>query len=98
MENAKTIRAVDGVSTLVYGLRDAARRYDATECVVPSTSADPSVIDRQSMRERSGSSNLVPVDPHDIHSSELMDVLAMLYFVVEVFRNDDTFGDELSKF
>lgn len=31
MENAKTIRAVDGVSTLVYGLRDAARRYDATE-------------------------------------------------------------------
>ncbi len=48
------------------------------------------------MRERSGSSNLVPVDPFDIHSSELMDILAMLYFVVEVFRSDETFGDELS--
>lgn len=49
------------------------------------------------MRERSGSTNLVPVDPFDIHSSELMDVLAMLYFVVEVFRGDETFGDELSE-
>jgi hypothetical protein len=25
-----------------------------------------------------------------------MDILAMLYFVVEVFRSDETFGDELS--
>lgn len=58
--------------------------------------ADGSVLDRQSMRERSGSSSLVPVDPYDVHSSELMDVLAMLYFMVEVFRSDDTFGDELS--
>lgn len=31
IENAKLIRSVDGVSTLVYSLRDAARRYDATE-------------------------------------------------------------------
>lgn len=50
------------------------------------------------MRERSGSSNLGTVDPYDVHSSELMDVLAMLYFVVEVFRSDETFGDELSEF
>jgi hypothetical protein len=31
IENAKLMRSVDGVSTLVYGLRDAARRYDAAE-------------------------------------------------------------------
>jgi hypothetical protein len=48
------------------------------------------------MRERSGSSNLVPVDPYDVQSAELMDVLAMLYFMVEVFKDDETFGDELS--
>jgi len=34
---------------------------------------------------------------YDERSAELMDVLAMLYFVVEVFRTDDTFGDELSR-
>lgn len=27
IENAKAVRAVDGVATIVYGLRDAARRY-----------------------------------------------------------------------
>lgn len=95
MENAKMLRAVDGVSTLVYVLRDAARRYDAVEWVGHGLT-DSSTADRHSMRERSGSSNLVPVDPIDVQSSELMDVLAMLYFVVEVFRSDDTFGDELS--
>lgn len=31
IENAKMIRSLDGISTLVYGLRDAARRYDANE-------------------------------------------------------------------
>lgn len=31
IENAKLIRAVDGVATLVYSLRDAASRYDSTE-------------------------------------------------------------------
>lgn len=48
------------------------------------------------MHERTGSSNLVPVDPFDAQSAELMDVLAILYFVVEVSRSDETFGDELS--
>lgn len=38
-----------------------------------------------------------PQDMYDERSAELMDVLAMLYFVVEVFRTDDTFGDELSR-
>ncbi len=28
MENARTIRSVDGVPSLIQGLRDAARRYD----------------------------------------------------------------------
>lgn len=46
-------------------------------------------------RERAGSTNLVSMDPYDAHSAELMDVLAMLYFIVEVFRTDETFGDEL---
>ncbi|CAK9786148.1 N1221-domain-containing protein [Cutaneotrichosporon oleaginosum] len=88
IENTKLIRSVDGVSTLVYSLRDAARRYDAADVMDRAPAA-------AQMRERSGSSNLAPVDPFDTHSSELMDVLAMLYFIVEVSRSDETFGDEL---
>ncbi|GMK57278.1 hypothetical protein CspeluHIS016_0401120 [Cutaneotrichosporon spelunceum] len=88
MENAKLLRSVDGVSTLVYSLREAARRYDATDVLERAPAS-------MQMRERAGSTNLVPVDPFDTHSSELMDVLAMLYFVVEVFRSDETFGNEL---
>jgi hypothetical protein len=38
------------------------------------------------------------VDPYDDRSAEFMDLLAMLYFVIEVSRTDETFGDELSKF
>ena len=41
-------------------------------------------------------SGTIPPDPYDDRSGELMDVLAMLYFLVEVFRSDETFGDELS--
>jgi hypothetical protein len=37
------------------------------------------------------------VDPYDDRSAEFMDLLAMLYFVIEVCRTDDTFGDELSE-
>jgi hypothetical protein len=37
------------------------------------------------------------VDPYDDRSAEFMDLLAMLYFVIEVCRTDETFGDELSK-
>ncbi|BEJ14883.1 hypothetical protein CspHIS471_0406500 [Cutaneotrichosporon sp. HIS471] len=88
IENAKLLRSVDGVSTLVYSLREAARRYDATDVLERAPAS-------MHMRERAGSTNLVPVDPFDTHSSELMDVLAMLYFVVEVFRSDESFGDEL---
>lgn len=39
----------------------------------------------------------MPVDPYDDRSAELMDVLAMLYFMVEVFRSDEDFGEELSE-
>lgn len=47
MENAKTLRSVDGVATLVTGLRDATKRYN-TSVYVPtriqrmfSATADP---------------------------------------------------------
>ncbi|KAL1405394.1 Factor arrest protein 11 [Vanrija albida] len=88
--NAQLIRSVDGVATLVLGLRDAARRYDASDVLDKAQPSAPA-------HERSGSSNLqpAPFDPFDTHSAELMDVLAMLYFLVEVSRSDDTFGDEL---
>ncbi len=38
------------------------------------------------------------VDPYDDRSAELMDFLGMIYFMVEVFRTDESFGDELSEF
>ncbi|OXB40175.1 hypothetical protein J007_00005 [Cryptococcus neoformans] len=83
IENAKAVRAVDGVATIVYGLRDAARRYSISADDKPAPGSLPS--------------GTVPaqVDPYDDHSAELMDLLAMLYFIVEVLRTDDTFGDEL---
>ncbi|WVF71683.1 hypothetical protein IAT40_006491 [Kwoniella sp. CBS 6097] len=83
IENAKSVRAVDGVATIVVGLRDAARKYTASA-------------------EDKSSSGLAPagtipaqVDPYDDRSAELMDLIGMLYFIVEVFRTDETFGDEL---
>lgn len=44
-----------------------------------------------------GNNNINSVDPYDDHSAELMDLLAILYFVIEVCRTDETFGDELSE-
>lgn len=41
--------------------------------------------------------NTGPCDPYDERSAELMDCLAMLYFVVEVSRTDAAFGEELSR-
>ncbi|RSH81541.1 Factor arrest protein 11 [Saitozyma podzolica] len=85
MENAKTLRSVDGVATLVTGLRDATKRYN----ISVDTSDKP-------LSSSSGSNQGAhPVDPYDDRSAELMDVLAMIYFVVEVSRGDETFGDEL---
>ncbi|WVQ82395.1 hypothetical protein IAT38_004523 [Cryptococcus sp. DSM 104549] len=83
MENAKAVRAVDGVATLVFCLRDAARRYGAASDEKPASGNLPA--------------GTVPaqVDPYDDNSAELMDLLGMLYFIVEVFRTDETFGDEL---
>ncbi|WWC70433.1 uncharacterized protein I206_104384 [Kwoniella pini CBS 10737] len=83
IENAKAVRAVDGVATIVTGLRDAARKYTASaDDKAPSSSAPPGTVPAQ-------------VDPYDDRSAELMDLLGMLYFIVEVFRTDETFGDEL---
>ncbi|KAK6910328.1 hypothetical protein I203_104360 [Kwoniella mangroviensis CBS 8507] len=83
IENAKAIRAVDGVSTIVVGLTDAARKYTASADDKPqSSSAPPGTVPAQ-------------VDPYDDRSAELMDLLGMLYFIVEVFRTDEAFGDEL---
>ncbi|WWD17501.1 hypothetical protein CI109_101942 [Kwoniella shandongensis] len=83
IENAKAIRAVDGVATIVLGLRDAARRYTASADDKPASgNPAPGTVPAQ-------------VDPYDDRSAELMDLLGMLYFIVEVFRTDETFGDEL---
>ncbi|WWC89537.1 uncharacterized protein L201_004461 [Kwoniella dendrophila CBS 6074] len=83
IENAKAIRAVDGVATIIIGLRDAARKYTASaDDKPPPLSAPPGTVPAQ-------------VDPYDDRSAELMDLLGMLYFIVEVFRSDETFGDEL---
>ena len=105
------IRTVDGVTILVLCLRDAAKRYSAISCA-PSCldSLDPSQsytwLMRRDMpdkstsrsRDRAGTSdaNTGPSESYDERSAELMDCLAMLYFVVEVSRSDPDFGEELS--
>lgn len=41
--------------------------------------------------------NTGPCDPYDERSAELMDCLALLYFVVEVLRSEPGFGEDLSE-
>jgi len=38
----------------------------------------------------------VPGEPYDERAQETQDLLGILYFIVEVSRSDETFGDELS--
>lgn len=40
----------------------------------------------------------MPGESYDERTDEIQDLLGMLYFVVEVFRTDETFGDELSEY
>lgn len=49
-------------------------------------------------RSSAAASGAVPGEPYDDRAEELMDLLGMLYFTVEVFRTDETFGDELSEY
>jgi hypothetical protein len=42
MENAKTLRSVDGVATLVTGLRDATKRYNISVYVLTRIQRIPS--------------------------------------------------------
>jgi len=94
--NARTVRSVDGVATLAIALKDAQRRYHLAWYVSHKGHADDSEAAGENPSS-SGPSVAAPGDQYDERSAELMDVLAMLYFVVEVFRSDETFGDELSK-
>ena len=42
------------------------------------------------------SGGFVPGEPYDERAQETQDLLGILYFIVEVLRSDETFGDELS--
>jgi len=39
----------------------------------------------------------VPGEPYDDRALETQDLLGILYFIVEVSRTDETFGDEISE-
>lgn len=93
MENARTLRSVDGIASLVVGLRDAARRYSSISCVYTNRF----ILISSDVPDKTADANMSPCDPYDERSGELMDCLAMLYFVVEVSRTDDSFGQELSE-
>lgn len=38
----------------------------------------------------------MPGETRDERTNEIQDLLGMLYFVIEVLRTDESFGDELS--
>ena len=38
-----------------------------------------------------------PGETYDARADEIQDLMGMLYFIIEVFRTDETFGDELSE-
>lgn len=40
----------------------------------------------------------MPGEPYDERAQETQDLLGILYFIVEVSRSDETFGDELSEY
>ncbi|KAK4686751.1 hypothetical protein P7C73_g3374, partial [Tremellales sp. Uapishka_1] len=79
IENAKTVRAVDGVATLVYALREATRRCDAAYDV-----AHPKPASTSSQHASSSSTHLPPAEPWDESFAEISDIMGMLYFIVEL--------------
>ncbi len=52
---------------------------------------------RSDLPDKTADTNASPCDTSDERSGELADCFAMLYFVVEVSRTDDAFGEELSE-
>lgn len=95
IENAKLIRSIHGVPILVTALKEAVRRYNHLLYVQIQDTADG----RDTSENPSGvgpSGGFVPGEPYDERAQETQDLLGILYFIVEVFRSDETFGDELS--
>lgn len=43
------------------------------------------------------SGGFIPGEPYDERAQEIQDLLGILYFIVEISRSDDDFGDELSE-
>jgi hypothetical protein len=78
-------------------LKEAVRRYNHLLYV----SNDNDAYERDTSDNPSGGGprgGFVPGEPYDERAQETQDLLGILYFIVEVSRSDDTFGDELSEY
>lgn len=100
------MRAADGFGAIVSGLKVCNAKHDLVWYVTI-----PDICLRQRTNYCSPSSNLTEFDVRRLNISEaerqesLMDLeweiscyCNMLYFMVQIFKGDDEFGDELSAF
>jgi hypothetical protein len=102
IENARLTRAVHGVPILVSALKDAVRRYNHLLYVKPIRYRAVNKLIARDMSENPTSSagpsgGFLPGEPYDERAQETQDLLGILYFIVEISRSDDDFGDELSE-
>ncbi|GHJ87632.1 hypothetical protein NliqN6_4034 [Naganishia liquefaciens] len=103
IENARLVRAADGLSSALVALKDACVRHDTVSRAI-STHEQNIQAQRQAEEQQAGQPTLsMPplAVPEDLHraiedlNAEIGVYLGIIYFVIEVFRNDETFGDEL---
>jgi hypothetical protein len=84
IENARLTRAVHGVPILVC-------RAPQNELIARDMSENPT-------SSAGPSGGFIPGEPYDERAQETQDLLGILYFIVEISRSDDDFGDELSEY
>ncbi|KAJ9093441.1 hypothetical protein QFC20_007123 [Naganishia adeliensis] len=102
IENAGLVRKADGLSSAIVALKDACARHDLIARAMSSHEQNA-----QLQRQSPGQPPNQPPAPQPHHmpeelqramedtNSEIGVYLGIIYFVIEVFRHDETFGDEL---
>ncbi|KAI5451374.1 Factor arrest protein 11 [Naganishia albida] len=102
IENAGLVRTADGLSSAIVALKDACARHDLIARAMSMHEQNA-----QLQRQSPGHPPNPPPAPSQHHipeelqramedtNSEIGVYLGIIYFVIEVFRHDEMFGDEL---
>lgn len=103
IENSKVVRSANGLSNIVDALKIASSKHDllwyaGSPLMCESNLSSPHILNR-SLSERQF--NITPLEKQEFVeevNTEMSIYLGMLYLLIEVFKGDDQFGDELSEF